>query len=83
MVGGLGIPIDVVTTGSGWSAFLALAWLIVWLVLSGKLVPGRERDYWREAAMHSMKTARQAAETGAVTRDVLRALPRLPPVDRE
>lgn len=45
LIGGLAIS-DI----SGWVAFLALAWFVTRQVLKGKLVPGSERDHWRDVA---------------------------------
>jgi len=64
------IPPGVTNLGAG-----ALLGLTVVLILSGKLVPGRERDYWRNAFFEEQAQKRELMETGRVTRDVLRALP--------
>ena len=49
--------------------------LVVLMILSGRLVPGKERDYWRDAFFEEQRQKRELMETGRVTRDVLRALP--------
>ena len=53
MTDGLPIPTEWITSGSGWT----VVGVIVWMILTARLVPRRfytqlekDRDYWREAA---------------------------------
>ena len=63
------------STGGPW----ALVTLGVYLIYSGRLVPGRERDYWRTAFFAEQELRREMQSTATVTRDVLRAIPEAPP----
>jgi hypothetical protein len=58
MADGLPIPLDWITQGGA----TALLGLVVWLVLSGRLVPRstyhqleRDRDHWREVAQKAVE----------------------------
>lgn len=53
----------------------ALVTVFVLLVLTGRLVPGREMRYWREAFFEEQRQKRQLLDAGRVTQDVLQALP--------
>lgn len=64
------IPPGVADIGAG-----ALVAIVVILILTGRLIPGRERDYWRQAFFEEQSQKRELMETGRVTRDVLRSLP--------
>ncbi len=44
-------------------------------ILSGQLVSGSERRYWRQAFTTQQEINSELASTGRATRDVLRALP--------
>ena len=48
--------------------------LVVYMVLTGRLVPGKERDYWRQAYFSESEKSAGAIEAGKITQDVLRAL---------
>jgi hypothetical protein len=67
--------LTVLATGGPW----ALVSLFVWLIYSGRLVPGTERDYWRKAFFAEQDLRREMQSTATVTRDVLRAIPEAPP----
>lgn len=74
----LDLPIEaILQAGAG-----GLVVIFVLAILSGRLVPRRvlldtqaERDYWRNAAMGTLKQNGQLVEGVAVVKDVLRALP--------
>lgn len=51
-----------------------LGW-VVRLILTGKLVPGSERDYWREAFAEEQRQKRELMVTAQVARGVMMALP--------
>lgn len=72
-----GFPVAEVLSGP-WTD-RALLGLVVLLVLTGRLVAARERDYWRRAFFEEQDQKRQLLESNRVTRDVLRALPAPPP----
>jgi hypothetical protein len=58
------------------------AGLIGWfvrLVLTGRLVPGNERDYWREFAFEEQRQKAQLMVTARVVEGVVTALPDAPP----
>lgn len=55
-----------------------LGW-VVRLILTGRLVPGTERDYWREAFAEEQRQKRELMVTGQVVRSVVRSLPEAPP----
>ncbi len=60
----------------GWVASIGgLVIYAVRLVFTGRLVPGQERDYWREAFFEEQRQKRQLLDAGKVTQDVLRVLP--------
>lgn len=58
-----------------------LAAVCVLMILTGRLVPGKERDYWRKAFFEEQEMRRELQATGTVTRKVLTAL--TPPGDGE
>lgn len=60
----------------------ALVALFVVSIYAGRLVPSKERDYWRQAFFVQQEIARGLTDTSRATRDVLRALPQSPP-DKE
>lgn len=64
-----------ITVGWGDLGAGGLVVLVVLMILTGRLVPGKERDYWREAFLEEQRQKRELMETGKVTRDVLKALP--------
>jgi hypothetical protein len=49
--------------------------LVVLMILTGRLVPGKERDYWREMALEEQRQKRELIDAGKVTQQVLRAIP--------
>jgi hypothetical protein len=49
---------------------------IFWAILTGRLVPGEERDTWREMALTLLQAFRGQTEVTDVTKEVLRAIPR-------
>lgn len=61
---------------------LALVSLVGWgvrLIFTGKLVPGADRDYWREMAFEEQRQKRELLVTGKVVQGVMQALPEVPP----
>lgn len=57
----------------GASGLLAL---VIFLIFTGKLVPGKEVRYWREAFFEEQRQKRQLLdEVGGTTQEVLRAIP--------
>lgn len=49
---------------------------VVFLVLTGRLVPGRERDAWREAFFEEQRQKRDLIDgLGGAAKDFLRAIP--------
>ena len=55
-----------------------LGW-VVRLVITGKLVPGSERDYWREFALEEQRQKREImVPTAQVVQGVVQALPDAP-----
>jgi hypothetical protein len=66
-----GFPVEVFAP-LGASGLVALA---VYMIFTGRLVSGKERDYWRDAFFEEQRQKRELMETGRVARDVLRALP--------
>lgn len=48
--------------------------LTVWMILTGRLVPGKERDYWRSTAKELERQNGELIDGGKVTQDALRAL---------
>lgn len=57
---------------------LSLVGLLGWvvrLILTGQLVPGGERDYWREFAFEEQRQKGELMVTAQVARGVMRALP--------
>jgi hypothetical protein len=58
-----------------------LVTICVMLIFTGRLVPGRERDYWRKAFFSEQEMRKELAATGQVARKVLTAL--TPPMDGE
>lgn len=70
-----GFPLELFgNIGSG--ALLAFA---IWLILTGRLVPGKEAAFWREAFFEEQKMRRDLELTGKVVRSVVSALPEAPP----
>lgn len=53
----------------------AFVGLVVIMVLTGRLVPGRERDYWRRAFFEAQQQKGTLLETAEVTQGVLQSLP--------
>jgi hypothetical protein len=51
-----------------------LVTLAVWSVFTGRLVPGKERDYWRKAFFAEQDMRRELEVTGTLQRKVLTAL---------
>ncbi len=49
--------------------------LIVLLVLSGKLVPGKERDHWRDMALELRDQNSKLIAGAETTRQLIRSLP--------
>lgn len=49
--------------------------VVVLMVLTGRLVPGKEMRYWREMAFEEQRQKRALMETGRITQDVLKAIP--------
>lgn len=64
----------------------ALLVLVVLLILTGHLVPGREMRYWRRAFFAQQAIGKASIENSKATRSVLKGLPQadeLPPMDEE
>lgn len=55
---------------------VGLVTLIVLLVLTGKLVPGSERDYWRDAYFEAQAIITKLASASEVTKQVLQTVDR-------
>lgn len=49
--------------------------IIVLMVLTGRLVPGKERDHWRDLAMELTAQNTKLIAGGETTQHVLRSLP--------
>jgi hypothetical protein len=72
------IPTDLIIEG-GATVLLAF---VVWLIVTGRLVPRRalldaqaERDKWAEAAEKAMQQNQELLTGARVARDVIKALP--------
>lgn len=72
----LGLPIAGLTAP-------ALLLVAVWLILTGRIVPRRtyeekakEADYWRAAALESMKQSGELLDAAKTTQAVIQALPK-------
>jgi hypothetical protein len=68
-VAGLVLP-DISNIGAG-----TLIVLVVLMILTGRLVPGKERDYWRAMALELQEQNRKLIDAGKVTQQVLQAIP--------
>lgn len=53
----------------------ALLVLVVLLILTGQLVPGREMRYWRKAFFAQQALGKDSIENSKATRSVLKGLP--------
>lgn len=51
-----------------------LLFLAVFLILTGRLVPRREMEYWRDAFFEQQEQTRELVEAAQVTKDVLRGI---------
>lgn len=51
-----------------------LLFLAVFLILTGRLVPRKEMEYWRDAFFEQQAQTRELVEAGKVTQDVLRGI---------
>lgn len=49
--------------------------VVIVMILTGRLVPGKERDYWREAFLEEQRQKRDLMAISQVTRDVLTSIP--------
>jgi hypothetical protein len=74
-----GLPLEVVFGVLTPAGLLGLA---VWMILTGRLVPGRihdsvvqERDKWRDVATATMSQNLQLLETARTVNAVMKALP--------
>jgi hypothetical protein len=64
------------------SIILTLVGLLAWvvrLIIVGRLVPGGERDYWREFAFEEQRQKATLMTTARVVEGVVSALPDAPP----
>lgn len=62
----------------------ALLSLVILLIFTGQLVPGREMRYWRKAFFSEQQMRLDMQDTGRVVRATVRALPEAPvePVEK-
>lgn len=49
--------------------------IIILMILTGRLVPGKERDHWRDMALELKEQNGKLIRGGETTTQVLRALP--------
>lgn len=70
----LDIPWDALAEVGPWG----LVTLFVLLIYTGRLVPGKDRDFWRKAFFEQQKITQDLKPLGLIARSTFNSLPEAP-----